>query len=178
MPLDQEPRPGSKSATLSALKDSLNGFVAKGLAAVTTSRESFFQMAGMSDLYEMEAANLALTRGSRADVKDFARKMIQDHGQTTEGLRSIAAEKGDAGSLPSSLNSLFQSLVDDLKGVPHDAFDDRYLAQQDAAHSAAITLFKSYRDRGDDEALKQFCARFLPVIEHHARMVKAMKDAE
>lgn len=176
MPLQEQP--GRKSAALAALKDGLNGFVAKGLAAVTTSRDSFFRIAGMSDLYEIEAANIALMRAARADVKDFARKMIEDHSQTTQGLKSIAVEKGDAASLPMTLNTLFQSLVDDLKGVPDETFDDRYLAQQDAAHQAAITLFKTYRDRGDDRTLKDFCVRFLPVLEHHARMVKEMKDAE
>lgn len=178
MSLHQEPGPGSRSQTLSALKDSLNGLVAKAMASITTSRESFIQMAGMSDLYEKEAANIALKRARRADVKDFARKMMTDHGQTTEKLKTILVQQGDAQLLPTTLNSLFQSLVDDLKGVPDDGFDDRYIAQQDAAHGAAITLFKTYRDRGGNEALKQFCEASLPVLEHHARMVQQMEDAE
>jgi putative membrane protein len=170
-------KPGDKSEAASAVRDTLGGWAAKGLAAITADKQSFANMVAMSDLYEIKASQIALDRSKRTDVKSFAQQMITDHRKTTEELKSMLGSLNEPATLPTELNVLFQTLIDDLKGSANDNFDHRYIAQQQEVHAVAITLVKHYRDHGDNSALRELCKLALPVLEHHRQMAEKMATA-
>jgi putative membrane protein len=119
---------------------------------------------------------MALKRAHRADVKDFARQMIKDHKRTSDDLKSMLGSMNEPMQPPAKLNLLFQTLIDDLGGATDENFDKRYLAQQESVHSAAVTLTKTYRDRGDDSALRELAKLAVPLYEGHLKMVQRLKD--
>lgn len=128
----------------------------------------------MTDMYEREAADIALKRSRRKDVKHFAQQMIADHSKTTEELKSLVGAMNDPMTLPSKPNALFQILLDDLDGAGDENFDERYVAQQNDVHGVAITLVEHYRDHGDDTSLRELCKLALPVLQHHKAMAEHM----
>jgi putative membrane protein len=171
------PQQGTKSEAASAVVDSLGGFAAKLLASVTTSKESFANIAGMADIYEIQASEMALLRSRRADVKDFAQQMIKDHTRTSDDLKSMLGSLNEPIEPPGKLNVLFQTLIDDLSGASAEDFDKRYLAQQESVHSAAVTLTKTYRDHGDNSALRELAKLAVPLYESHLQMVKRLASS-
>jgi putative membrane protein len=170
---DRKPERGSKSETMSAIKDTLGGLAGETLAATVTSAKSFAKHATIATIYEIEAAKIALKRAHRADVKDFAQQMIEDHTKMGSELGSFL---GTIPTMepPKSLDTVHQTLIDDLNGADDEHFDHRYLEQQRLAHGEALTLFKTYRDRGDDSGLRNLCKLALPVLEHHAEMADTL----
>lgn len=174
---DEKPKPGEKSDTISAIKEGIAGAAVKGLASVTTSKDEFVKLAGISDLYEVEAAKIALARSGREDVREFAQEMIRDHSKTTEELKSMLGAMNEPETPPDHLDKIHQTMIDDLNGASDSDFDKRYIAQQESAHSGAITLFKTFRDRGDDSALRELCRLALPVLEKHMAEVRQLARA-
>lgn len=174
--MTQTPQPGDRPEFVSTVVDSVGGFAAKLLSSVTTSKESFAEIAGMADIYEIQASEMALRRSDRADVRDFARQMIKDHNRTSDDLKSMLGSMNEPMQPPTELNALFQTLIDDLSGASEENFDKRYLAQQESVHSAAVTLTKTYRDRGDNSALRELAKLAVPLYEGHLEMVKRLAD--
>jgi putative membrane protein len=175
--MTQQKQPGNRPESVSAVVDSVGGFAAKLLSSMTTSKKSFAEIAGMADIYEIQASEMALQRAHRADVKDFARQMIKDHKRTSDDLKSMLGSMNEPMQPPTELNTLFQTLIDDLSGASDENFDKRYLAQQESVHSAAVTLTKTYRDRGDNSALRELAKLAVPLYEDHLRMAKRLADA-
>jgi putative membrane protein len=172
------PAPGDRSETASAIRDTAGGWVAKALASVTSDKQSFANLLAMSDMYEIEASEIALNRSHRGDVKDFAQQMVKDHKKMTEELKSMLGSMNEPTTLPKKPNALFQILLDDLKGSADQDFDKRYVAQQQDVHGVAITLAEHYRDHGDNSALRELCKLALPVLMHHRDMADQMAKNE
>ena len=53
-------------------------------AEMTTTTKGFVQAAATSDMYEVEAGRIAERRAQSAQVKDFARHMVEAHTETSE----------------------------------------------------------------------------------------------
>lgn len=171
------PKPGDKSETVSAIRDTVGGWAAKALASVTSNKQSFANLVAMSGMYEIGASEIALNRSRRADVKSFAQQMITDHRKMAEELKSMLGSMNEPMTLPTELDALFQILIDDLNGASNDSFDHRFVAQQQEVHGVAITLVKHYRDHGDSSALRELSKLALPVLEQHRLMADDMAKA-
>lgn len=172
-----DPKPGSKSETSSAIKDTVGGLAGKTLAAITTSIEGFGDHAMVALLYEIESANIALRRSKREDVRQFAQTMLKDHRKMKSELGSFLGATESPTEPPDSVDRVHQILLDDLKGASDTDFDKRYISQQQLAHSEAITLFKTYRDHGENPGLQNLCRLALPILEQHAEMVRRLARA-
>src|SRR3954469_14066364 len=63
---------------------------------------NYVQTAGMSDLFEVEAGKVATRRARGAEVKRFARMMVQAHTDSTRKIRAAASASGLASGLPTA----------------------------------------------------------------------------
>src|SRR5205085_8426287 len=75
------PRPGTNTHAITAAKDMTAKAVGMISAEMTHSSKAFVQAASVSDMYEIEAANIALQRSANPKVKEFANTMLRDHGR-------------------------------------------------------------------------------------------------
>ncbi len=172
MSKDKDPKPGSKSETASAIRDTIGGIAGKTLAATVQSTDAFAETAMVVTVYELKAADIALNRAKRDDVKRFAQQMIADFEKTKTALQSFLGSTATPTSPPESLDTVHQTLIDDLNGAADEDFDGRYISQQKLAHSEAITLFKAYLDHGEHAGVQNLCRTALPVLEQHARVAE------
>ncbi|WP_047308940.1 DUF4142 domain-containing protein [Rhodopseudomonas palustris] len=141
--------------------------------AISSTTAGFIQQVAVSDLYETAAARLALARGTDAQ-KQFADKMLQDHGKTSADVRRMIANHGLKVDVPSQPDARHQAMLDELNDKRGDAFVAAYAAQQVQAHQEAVELFQSYASNGDFPQLKQWAAQTLPVLEHHLKMAQQL----
>jgi putative membrane protein len=170
------PRAGSRSEVISKVRDAVGGAAARAAGAVATSTEAFMNNAASATLYELEAARIALRRSHSDDVRQFAQRMLDDHGKMKSELGSFLGATESPTQPPDRPGKLHQVLLDDLEGAADEDFDHRYVSQQQTAHREAITLFKTYEKRGQHAGLQNLCRLGLPVLEEHARMADALAE--
>ena len=172
-----EPAPGSKNETISAAKDAVAGAVGTISAELTSSTEGFVDDAAISDMYEVQAGQLAEMRSQSSDVKQFAQQMIDAHTQTSNELKRILAKAAPNFMPPTQLDSRRETLLDDLKGAKDEDFDGRYIAQLINAHEEAEVLMRGFGKNGDNPGVKMFAEETLPKVQMHLRMIKELDRA-
>lgn len=143
--------------------------------AGSLSAAAFVDNAAQSDMYETQAAELAVQRSTSPAIKRFAAAMIAAHAKSTAQLKAIV-QGGEAGDtkLPTALDNRRQGLIDNLKSASADDFDPRYVDQQQASHREAEILMKGYSSVGSNAALKRFAAEQSPIVAGHTKMAERL----
>lgn len=142
---------------------------AETLGATT---DGFVTAAAISDMYELEAAKIALAKSKSPAVKKFAQMMVTDHTASTAKLKALLPTSGANVTPPAAMDERRKGMIDNLKAANAADFDKVYLDQQTAAHREASLLFGTYSDRGDNAALKGFAAELKPKIDGHLKMAE------
>lgn len=166
-----------QSAPVNAAQDAAAAAVGQTSAATVGSHDTgaFVTNAAMSDMYEIEAGKMAAMRAKSADVKAFGKMMVTEHTAMTNEMKPLVLAAHQ--TPPPALDERRKGLLDNLKAASDADFDKTYLAQQEAAHSEALTLMKGYADAGDDAGLKAGAAKAVPKVQMHLDKVKALKAA-
>lgn len=151
---------------------------AVGAASANTmgamSTDAFVSNASQSDMYEIQAAQMAQSRSKNADVKAFAKQMVTDHTAMMNEMKPLVAA---AGQKPSpDLDQRRKGFLDNLKAAPAADFDKTYIDQQVAAHNEALDLMKGYADHGSDAGLKAGAAKAVPKIQMHLDKAKQIQS--
>src|SRR4051812_28137691 len=101
-----EPEPGSKSDLVSGIKEAIGGAVGLAMAATSITRPQFISHATIANLYEIKAAQIALQRARREDVKQAAQAMLADHEKMGRELKSFIGATNSPQLPPESLDSV------------------------------------------------------------------------
>jgi putative membrane protein len=88
------------SAIITSASLSLGG--AYGQAAST---QDFVNKVAVSDMFEIQSSQLALSKNPDADTKPFADKMVADHEKTSSELKSLVNSGKVKATLPTDLDS-------------------------------------------------------------------------
>lgn len=143
-------------------------------SATPTDRAGYVAMAGSSDLYEIQSSQMAMQKAQRADVRELAQMLIQDHTQTTAQVMAAARASG-MNPPPPALLPPQAAMLADLQRADAAGFDQIYLSQQATAHSMALALHQNYAARGDTPALKTVAASAVPIIQMHIQHVQMLR---
>jgi putative membrane protein len=144
-------------------------------ASGAPSTQDFVTKVAISDMFEIQSSQLALSKQPDADTKPFAEKMVQDHQKTTRELKSLVEGGKVKATLPSALDSEHQKLLDELKAKNGKDFDQSYDQNQVKAHRDAVALFESYGNGGDNAELKAWASQTLPHLKEHLAMAEKLK---
>jgi putative membrane protein len=158
-----------------AAQDTVGGAVGQTSASTLGSHDTgaFVSNASQSDMYEIQAGQIAATRGKNADVKAFGKSMVTDHTAMMNQMKPLVTA---AGQTPADkLDQRRQGFIDNLKTATDAAFDKTYIDQQVAAHGEALTLMQGYADNGSDAGLKAGAAKAVPKIQMHLDKAKSIQ---
>lgn len=133
--------------------------------------------AAMGDMYEIQAADIALERSQNAQVKALAQMIKADHTAAAAALKAAAAQAAPDVSLPTELDQRRKGLIDNLRSASAASFDKTYVDQQVAAHEEAVTLHRGFSDKTDAPALAEHARAVLPKIEAHLQRAKALQTS-
>jgi putative membrane protein len=139
------------------------------------SAQDFVNKVAISDMFEIQSSQLALSKQPDKDTKPFAQKMVTDHQKTSKELKSLIDGGKVKATLPSALDAEHQKILDDLKAKSGKDFDQSYDQIQVKAHQDAVELFNAYAKGGDDPELKKWAAKTLPNLERHLTMAQKLK---
>ncbi len=125
----------------------------------------FVKKASAAGMAEVNLSNLAVTRGHRAEVKQFARRMIADHGRANRELLGLANSKGLIAA--NTMDEKHKKLFEKLSTMDGPAFDHAYMEGMVKDHEEAVKLFEKESKDGEDEALKSWAGKTLSVLKMH-----------
>ncbi len=131
--------------------------------------------AAMGDMYEIQAADIALEKSENAEVRRLAEMIKTDHTAASEQFKAKAPEAAPDVEMPTSLDQRRQGMIDNLNSASAAEFDRVYIDQQIAAHNEAITLHRGFSDNTEHPTLAEHARMVLPKIEAHLQMAEQLK---
>ncbi len=147
---------------------------ADDMAAPTT--QMFVERMASSNIFEIEASELAVKRATNPEVRKFAETMIADHRPALDELRQVAAKSRIAAS-PTMLDEAHNGMIQRLRAASKDDFDGVYADQQREAHEKAVELLETYATGGDNGDLRALAQKMLPKIRGHLDRIRLLDDA-
>lgn len=125
------------------------------------------------DMKEVELSKLA-QKSADADVKAFAKMMVDDHTKVSNELKSLAQRKNI--TLPTSLPEKGQEAFDDLNKKTGRDFDKKYAEMMVDGHEKAIDKLEKIAENGNDQEIRQWASNSLPTFRTHLEHAKVLKD--
>jgi putative membrane protein len=145
----------------------------KAETSLAQADQDFILAAAQGGMTEVKLGELAAQKGMRDDVKSFGQMMVKDHTAINDDLKALAVQKGV--TLPGSLDSKHQGMVDKMAALTGSAFDDAYVERMIKAHTKDAKAFNAEAAETKDADIKSFLDKSIPVVEDHLKRVKAMK---
>lgn len=139
-----------------------------------TQAQPFLAAAGMDDVYEITASQIALQKSANPALKRYATMLIRHHTMTTNAALK-AAKQGGVTPPPPVLNAQFRALISELQAASPADFDRVYLGQQVPAHQGALNLQTAYSKSGDVAPLRAAAKSALPFIKQHLAEARKMQ---
>lgn len=136
-------------------------------------RNNFWTTAAQGGLAEVELGKIAQTKAANAEVKNFARMMVEEHTKANNELKSLAAKRSI--TLPATMNSGNQATLTELQNLVGEEFDREYVAAMVDNHEADVQLFESQAADETDPDARAFAAKTLPTLKKHLDMIKAIQ---
>jgi putative membrane protein len=144
---------------------------------VSAAAKRFVDTAAMTDMFEIQAGQLAQQKSQTPAYKDFAQMTIDDHTKTTGQIKSMLPQLPGV-QPPQQLDATHRAALDKLNGVEGAAFERMYKADQVKGHREAIAMFERYAQRGDNPDLKKWAADTLPTLRQHLQHAQALPRSD
>lgn len=143
----------------------------EGKSHLTT--DQFAADAASAGRAEVALSRLAIERSQDGALKQFAERMINDHGKANDELQKIA-EKKDL-TLPAEFAPKQKAAVDTIGQQSGSTFDRLYAAQMLKDHQEAVALFEKASTQDSlDPDLRRFAAERLPTLKDHLEHAKQL----
>ncbi len=160
--------PAKKSADKSADKGGAqNGKLASG-------DRKFVMDAAKGGLAEVELGKLASEKASNDGVKQFGKRMADDHAKANEELVKLAQDKGV--TPPAALDGKHAKLRDRLAKLSGADFDRAYVDEMVRDHRKDVKDFRTAADKGKDPDVKSFASKSLPTLQEHLKEVEGLQS--
>ncbi|HUR35680.1 MAG TPA: DUF4142 domain-containing protein [Vicinamibacterales bacterium] len=131
---------------------------------------AFVMDAAMGSAAEVELGNLAADKAQGEAVKDFAKRMVADHGRASDELKTLAQTRNL--SLPADVGARHKATKDRLSRLSGAAFDRAYMQQMVADHRKDVLAFQKESKTGKDGDVKAWAAKTLPTLQEHLKMAE------
>lgn len=135
----------------------------------------FAAMASISNNAEIQAGQLAATKGTNSMVKAFAQLMVTEHTTAQEDLRNRAATVNIIAS--DTVDAAHLALMTRLNSLSGYSFDTAYMNSQVKDHAATLNLFNTEINSGNNETVRNYATTYLPHIQMHYNKADSIRKA-
>jgi putative membrane protein len=132
----------------------------------------FMENATQSNLAEIKFSELAKDRTKRADVKDLATKLSEDHTGMQKNLKSLA--DGMNIKLTDKITAEQQAAFDLLKQANAADFDRMFVDTAVASHKKGIALYEAFSNSTKHAGLKAYADTHLPHLKMHLQKAEEL----
>ncbi len=141
--------------------------------SLNTTDQNFMVMATYSNYDEIDFGNLALSKSANDSVKMLASRMVTDHTIALTTLKDTLGPQYNL-TLPSSMDSLHMAIQAQINTYTGVQFDTAYVHGQVRDHMATIALFENEINNGNNENIKAFANKNLPILQMHLQMAESV----
>ena len=127
-----------------------------------------------ANIAEVESGKIALDKSSDAEIKKFAKMMVDDHSKGLSDVKTLAAAKGT--ELPDGPDAKHKAVALEFKALSGGMFDSRYVKQAGVGdHEATEKLLKKTQSEAKDADLKALAGKMLPVVQTHLQHARTLE---
>jgi putative membrane protein len=134
---------------------------------------NFTMSAAYANLAEIDAGQLASSKSTEQNVKDFGAHMADEHTTAWNDLKALSRNKNV--NLPDQPDSAHQQKKNQLMSLEGYTFDTAYVNSQVKDHLMAISLFQQAQTNSDDKDVKAYAVKYLPHLQEHLTSALALK---
>lgn len=132
----------------------------------------FVLAAAGTDLYEIQASQMAMSRATTPAVRNYAQMLVNHHTMTSNELKGIVSAKGV--TPPTTLPADKAAKIAQLSRLQGHDFEREYIRMTGVQdHQAAIGIFDNASRTLADPDLRNFAVKGLPILRQH---LKAAQD--
>src|SRR4030095_11622930 len=146
------------------------------MGARSSKDRDFVMEAAMGGMMEVELGRWAAQKATGDAVKQFGRRMVDDHTKANTELKSLATSKGI--TLPTELDEKHRAEVTKLLRLSGAEFDRAYSKLMLSDHTKDVAAFEKQSTKGADTDIKAFAASTLPTLQEHLSMARALPGNE
>jgi len=167
---------------------------------LSSSDEKFINEACRGGKIEMKMSKLATERAQNTQVKQFAQRMVDDHGKAGDELKTLASSKGitlpDKEEHTSTTGDTDRTQVrEKSEGAHHDKdmaefkrewqkldsatgaeFDRQYVDMAAKCHERSVKEFEKASKNADDVEVKSWAAKTLPTLREHLTQIRSLQS--
>ena len=171
MPQSQSPNSGAPGSNSTA------GPIASApTSAQDFSERAFISKAMEGGMAEVQLGQLAQQKSQSNDVKQFAAKMVNDHGQMGDKwLKPVAQQMGIES--PSGPSKKDKKEMEKLQGLSGQDFDREYITMMVKDHQKDLKDFQSEAQSAQDPTVKQIADKGSQVIQQHLQIIEQIAKA-
>lgn len=147
---------------------------AKADEGLPRAERRFVEKAAMGGMAEVQLGQLAQQKAQDEQVKQFAQRMVADHGKANDELKQIAGAKGV--QIPAELDRDHRKDMDKLQKHSGADFDREYMKHMVDDQKKDVSEFRKQAKSGKDPELKAYAAKTLPTLEEHLKMAQSTYD--
>ena len=123
-----------------------------GAAGGQMQDHTFMMKAAEGGMAEVQLGQLAQQNGQSQAVKDFGKRMVDDHSKANDQLKQVATQQGV--TLPSEPSSKDKAEYDRMAKLNGDAFDKAYAKMMVSDHKKDIAEFQREASAGSNPEVK------------------------
>jgi len=136
--------------------------------------KEFVMKAAKGGMAEVMLGQMASSKGTSPDVKNFGNRMVTDHGKANDELKQLAQNKGMA--LPADVDDESKKMSDKLSSLSGKDFDKTYINGMVDDHEKDVKEFEKASKDAKDPDLKAWATKTLPTLQDHLKMAKETKS--
>ena len=140
---------------------------------VSSTDQEFMINTAKAGMAEVELGKMAAEKGSSDAVKQFGKRMADDHAKASDELKQFAQQKGL--TLPTDLDAKHKQLRDRLAKLNGVDFDKAYANEMVKDHKKDVADFKRQAKSAKDPDLKSWAGKTLPTLEDHLKQAQDMQ---
>jgi putative membrane protein len=137
----------------------------------------FINAASLGGKAEVELGRLAQERAKDSSVKEFGRRMVEDHSQINQELSGLASRKNITPTIDQREKQKADQTMDHLSKLSGAEFDRAYIDHMVKDHEKDAAEFKKMSRDANDSDLKNFSEKNLRTIESHLQSARNIQSS-
>jgi putative membrane protein len=142
-------------------------------ARMSRADRNFIMAAARGGMAEVKLSQLAADRATNDAVKQFAQRIVQDHGKANDELAQLAQQKGL--TMPKDMDATHQKVMTQLSQLSGAAFDRAYMQNMVKDHEKVVAAFEREASRGADPDVRAWATKTLPTLREHLQMARGIQ---
>lgn len=165
--------PGANSPSMQQQQQEMG---AAGMNAGPAMDKEFVKKALEGNMAEVQMGQLALEKSSDDQVKQFAQRMVDDHGKMLDQLKPAAQAMGV--KVPDGPSKGAMKSMDKMKALSGDAFDQAYIKDMVKDHKKDSSEFKQEAQSTQNPQLKQLVTEASQTIDSHLQQIQQIAQTK